>query len=131
MVGWWSGDRWVQARPPAQVPVQGGEQYALVRLDEPILSAIGSPVRQTCETDPRTFQIRVPGHDARGRPEAPPIAVAGVAIPRPRPVEVLSPRSGIYVQEASALLRQRGVDDREPDIVQVVRGDMDGDALPR
>jgi hypothetical protein len=63
-----------------------------------------------------------------GRPLDPaPIAVTGVADPRPRPVEVLDTANPVYRAAAVEVLAGLGIAGADPTISQVVRGDLDGD----
>lgn len=128
VAGWWDGDGWVSADDgPSEVPVTGGEIYSLIRLDEPITTAEGSAATEGCETNPGTSRIEIPGLDRVFRnDDPPPLALSGVAEPRPRPVETLDPQGPVYREAAAELLRERGVT-TPAEVVQVLRSDLDGD----
>ena len=129
VAGWWNGSDWVAAESGfAQVPVKGGETYKLVRLNDPIVSAAGSAAMEGCETNPGTSNIEIPGLDREFDNAAPPsIAVSAVNDPRPRAVEVLNPQARLYKEAAARLLAERGIDDADADVVQVIRADLDDD----
>jgi hypothetical protein len=129
VAGWWDGQQWVAATGGvSQVPVKGGESYKLVRLGDPIVTAAGSVAKDGCETNPGTSKIDIPGLVRKfADAEPPPIAVSEVDNPRPRAVEVLNPQSKLYKDAAAQLLRERGIDDDDADVVQVVRADLDDD----
>ena len=128
VAGWWDGSRWVPAegRMP-EIPAGAGEVYTIVRLADPLTTAPGSAPEAGCETIPGAASIDIPGVVRQLRLDPPPIAISEVANPRPRPVEVLSPDSAAYRLAAAEALRERGVEDPEPRVVQVVRSDLDGD----
>ncbi|MEX2551846.1 MAG: VCBS repeat-containing protein [Actinomycetota bacterium] len=129
VAGWWNGSDWVVSESGvAQVPVEGGETYKLVRLDDPIVSAAGSAAMEGCETNPGTSKIEIPGLDREfDNAEPPAIAVSAVNNPRPRAVEVLNPQAKLYKDAAARLLKERGIDDADADVVQVIRADLDDD----
>ncbi len=128
VAGWWDGSGWVSAEGRlAQIPAMGGESYRVVRLGEPIRTARGSAPRPGCEIIPGASRIEIPGLVRESGRQPPPIAVSNVQDPRPRPVEELNPASIVYREVAAALLKERGVDDPDADVVQVVKADLDGD----
>jgi hypothetical protein len=129
VAGWWSGGEWVDANGGvSQVPVKGGESYKLVRLGDPIVTAAGSAAKEGCETNPGTAKIDIPGLVRKfSDGEPPPIAISGVNDPRPRAVEILNPQSKLYKDAAARLLKERGIDDPDADVVQVVKADLDDD----
>ncbi len=125
VAGWWDGQSWVLADGSVPVPVKGGETYTVLHPDQTMSTARGSKPEEGCETNPGTTRVKVAGLDA-GAP-SPSLALSGVANPKPRPVAVLSPAAVIYRQAAGALLRKRGIDDPDADVVQVLRSDLEGD----
>jgi hypothetical protein len=129
ILGWWDGERWVQRAPGAALPVQGGEQFRLVRLDEPVTTATGSEPFDGGPIDPEDVLDSVDaGFAPRGSGfGALQVAVSGIADPRPRPVTVLDPADPTYRAAAAEVLAGLGIEDPDPDIVQVVRGDLEGD----
>jgi hypothetical protein len=129
VLGWWDGRAWVNARGATEVPASGGEEYQLVRLAEPIVRAVGSGPEPGQCLPPGGWRVAV--DDEYDQPQDTlhvwRIAVAGVADPRPRPVELLDPASDAYRQAVRDVLPGLGIDDPDPDVVQVVRADLDGD----
>jgi hypothetical protein len=128
VAGWWDGSNWVSAegRMP-QIPALEGETYRVVGLSEEVRTARGSAPQPGCEVIPGAAKIEIPGLVRELGREPPPIAVSHVPDPLPRPVEVLNPRGVVYREASAALLKERGVQDADPDVVQVVKADMDGD----
>ncbi|MGH2720410.1 MAG: FG-GAP repeat domain-containing protein, partial [Actinomycetota bacterium] len=105
--------------------VQGGETYQVLHPDGTTATATGSKLMEGCETNPGTSSVEIRG--LRGDAPQPSLAVSGVAVPRPRPTTVLNPGSAVYREAATALLGERGIDDADADVVQVLRADLDGD----
>lgn len=128
VAGWWDGERWRRADGSSPVPVEGGESYALVGLTSEVEQATGSEAMEGCEIVPGSTKIEVPGlHRSFTDPLVQTrIAVTGVADPVPREAAQLPP-SNPYVEAAASLLAERGLEEGDPDIVQVVRVDLDGD----
>jgi hypothetical protein len=126
VAGWWDGQGWVRADGQRPVPISGGEIFSIVGLTGPIYQLQGSKVDEGCETNPGTSTVHIPGLE--GDDSGPgPIAVWGVTNPRPRPSTVLDPSAAVYRAEAGKILAERGVDDPDADLAQVVRADLDGD----
>jgi hypothetical protein len=105
--------------------VEGGEEYTVVRLDEPLRTVVGSAETEHCGVQPRPgvdlgLEFSDPGVPGQ-------IAVTGVAEPRPRPLTVLDPADPTYREAAAAVLADLGVDDPDPELAQVLRADVDGD----
>jgi hypothetical protein len=126
VAGWWDGDEWVAANGKEPVPVSGGETYSILGVSGPVTTGTGSAAHEGCETDPGTSRIEVSGLEVDGaRPE--PVAVSGVSNPRPRPTSVLDPAVPVYREGAGMVLSERGVDDRDADVVQALRTDLEGD----
>lgn len=127
VLGWWDGQAWVRGDSGAEVPARGGEAYRIVRLDEAITTAIGSAPNEGCELNTNDVGVDVGITHPDDRLAPTPVAVSGVADPRPRPVVVLDPQTDVYRTAARDVLRDLGVDDADPDVVQVVRSDLEGD----
>lgn len=130
VAGWWDGEAWQQADGPAeQIPAEGGARYHLIRLDEPIETALGGEPGPGCETNPGTSRIEIPGVERDLLAEQPPrIAVSdSVPEPRPRRVEPGDVQAPGYREAAAELLADRGINDPEPAIVQATRVDLEGD----
>lgn len=124
VLGSWSGTEW-EPWEGGEVPGDGAE-FSVVRLDEPLTTAVGRTVAEECpgaasgDTD---LDLGLdPGSD--GAPA--PIAVAGIAKPRPRTVEVLDTGSSTYRQAAAEVAASLGTT-TPPTLAQVLRGDLEGD----
>jgi hypothetical protein len=125
VAGWWDGQAWVEADGKKAVPVNGGEEYAVLGLVGPAKTATGSPLENGCELSEGSRAVKVPGVDHKTRP--PMIAVSGVPAVRPRETTVLDPASEVYRDAAAQVLRDKGLDPETVNVVQVVRADLEGD----
>lgn len=126
VLGSWSGSQWTGWDGSEDPPL--GDTYQRIVLDQPITSVVSEARRETCAIDGRTSPDV--GLTASGSPVGVSgIAVAGVADPRPRPVEVLDPANPDYREAARAVVADMGVDDPDPTVGQVVRADVDGDGV--
>jgi len=129
VLGWWDGQAWVRADSGARLPARGGEKYRIVRLDEPITTATGSAPNEGCELDDNDVGVDVGITHPDDRLAPTPVAVSGVAEPRPRAVVLLDPQAEVYRTAAAAVLADLGIEDADPDVVQVVRSDLEGDGI--
>jgi hypothetical protein len=128
VLGWWDGSAWVRTAPGVDPPDDAGG-YQILRLDEPISRGTSSPGMPCMD---EAGGIEGPVVDLGPSPEGfgpDRIAVAGVADPLPRPVEVLDPTDPTYMASVAEAVRDLGIDDPTPEIAQVVRGDLDGDGV--
>ncbi|HJR25799.1 MAG TPA: hypothetical protein VJ804_10010 [Acidimicrobiales bacterium] len=129
MLGWWEGGRWVQARGGEPTPFATGREYAVVRLDEAVTTTTSTSVRdpeEFCGTPQVVFDPELPDRSGQADLIAP-VAVHGVPEPRPRPVTLLDTGAAVYVDAAREVLAGLGVQEPEPQLVQVVRADLAGD----
>ena len=129
VLGWWDGDGWVRADSGAPPPARAGDEYRIVRLDDAITTATGSGPTTGCGPGGDDFTVDVGLRHPEDRLAPTAVAVSGVADPRPRSVSVLDPRADVYRSAAVAVLADLGVVDDDPDVVQVVRGDLEGDGV--
>jgi hypothetical protein len=126
ILGTWSGSEWVPWQSGDTPPV--GDEFRIVRLEEPITTAIGEAGAGFAVTD-EYGGVDV-GLEYGSQPfPSRSIAVTGVVDPRPRPVEVLDPSAAVYRESAAAVVAGLGVSDPAPQVVQVVRGDLDCDGV--
>ena len=128
VLGAWDGGAW---RPPTEADGSAldGLDFSLVRLDEPIDTATATPAAP-CELGGQlglTVDLPWPETSDPLDPEA--VAVSGVPDPRPRAVTVLDPASPAYRDATEPVETQIGVNDDDPDIVQLVRTDIEGDGI--
>lgn len=70
--------------------------------------------------------ITIPGLEGNDSQPGP-IAVWGVPNPRPREAVVLDPAAHVYRETAGEVLAEHGIDDRDADVAEVLRVDLEGD----
>jgi hypothetical protein len=127
VAGGWTGSAW-QAFAEGDELVGVGESFAIVRLDEPLRTVVGQAGESLCAgADAGDIDLGLAGRLDEGQP--PPIAVSGVADPRPRPVEVLDPTQPALRDAAVEVAARLGVPDASPTVTQAVRADLDGDGI--
>ena len=129
ILGWWDGGQWVQAKAGEPTPLPVGAGVTLVRLQGPLSHAtVGD------EPEPNEF-CGAPQLDLHpdfpqptgGVEHLDPVGVHGVDDPQVRPVTVLDPAAAAYRDAAAQVLTDLGIDDPDPEVVQVVRADLSGD----
>jgi len=126
ILGTWSGSEWVAWQSGEAPPV--GDEFRIVRLDEPITTAVGEAGAGCAVTD--AYGGVDLGLEYGRQPFASrSIAVAGVSNPRPRPVELVDPSAAAYRESAAVVVAGLGGADPAPQVVQAVRSDLDGDGL--
>lgn len=127
LVGWWDGSRWLDSEAGAPTHIAGGEDYTVVRLDQPLTTSRGSavgPQDEFCTGPKLTLSPGFPD-SSPGQPW--PVAVHGVADPRPRPVTLLDTSADAYRDAARDVLADLGIEEDDPQLAQVVRADLSGD----
>lgn len=124
LLGWWDGNWQSEGTPP----VAGGEEYQVVRLDEPVTVSIGTEPRPWCdplELENIEFDPPLAGEwldlDA--------IAVQTSGEVRPYPVEVLPNTIPAYVEATAGLLAAHVPSDPVINLTQVIRTDLEGDGV--
>lgn len=122
VIGSWSGSDWV---PRADGDQPGaGLEFTVLGLDDSFATAPGRAVDEDCPAPGAATGVDVavdlPGGDG---PQA--IAVAGVADPRPRPIERFRTDGPVYGQAAAEVAAGLGVS-TPPTVTQVLRADLDG-----
>jgi hypothetical protein len=124
IVGWWSGSAWVP-RAEGDAP-EGGVMLTVVGVSGEPRTAEGATVAEDCAVEEAATDGADVAVDLGGDGGAPPpIGVAGVGEPQPRPVEQLPTTMPIYQQAAADVARQLGAT-TPPTLVQVLRSDLDG-----
>lgn len=125
-LGWWDGSSW-RAPDSGKPPVSGDEEYTVVGLDPEVTTAIGGWGDGCGISEPSAsiVEVALPQDEDWRTPT--PMAVTGVDNPRPRPVRRLSTSSAVYRDAAAQVLTGLGIDDAEPEIVQAIAADLDGD----
>lgn len=124
LLGWWD-EGWQNGD---DLPVAGGEEYQVVRLDEPITLTTGSGARTHCEPLDLVsveFDPEIPGSFA----EIDALAIQTQGEVRPSPVELLGLSIPAYVTATSELLETRVSGIPIINITQVIRTDLEGDGV--
>lgn len=126
-LGWWNGSDWLDAQTEGSLPVDGGEDYQVIRLGETAMTTAGP---QTTVCDPlELVGVELADPDLLGDYPGP----YGVAISAPWPLQPhlfeVSTDDGTYAGFAAELLASRGLDVASPVIKQVVRTDLEGDGV--
>lgn len=126
-LGWWDGSGWRDAATEGALPVVGGEDYQVVRLDF-LGSTTAGPQTTRCEPL-ELIGVELEDPDLLGSFPGP----YGVAVSAPWP---LRPHlleafvdDGDYSGFASEILGSRGLDVDEPVIKQLFRTDLEGDGV--
>lgn len=125
-LGYWDGISWVQITEFTPLPIDGGEDYQVVRLGvDEVIS--GGPEVSMC--DPLNNPgVELSDTSVLGGPFPDPVGVAISAPWELTPHFVQSETDdGVYSDFARPLLAARGLDVANPVIKQVVRFDLEGD----
>lgn len=126
-LGWWDGSEWVDAESEGSLPVSGGEDYQVTRLDEHHVTT-GGPQATVCEPL-ELVGVRLDQEELLGEWPDP----YGVAISAPWQLQPHifegTTDDGTYARFASELLSNRGLDVADPTIKQVIRTDLEGDGV--
>lgn len=126
-LGWWDGSSWVGAEAEGTLPVSGGEDYQVVRLDE-VARTTGGPQATVCEPlDLVGVELAEP--ELLGEFPGP----YGLAVSAPWPLQPYlfeeTDDDGTYAGFARDLLASRGLEVDSPVIKQVIRTDLEGDGV--
>ena len=125
-LGWWDGSSW-RAPDSGDLPVSGDEEYTIVGLDPEVTTGTGGWGDGCGISEPpgSVVEVALPQDDDWRTPT--PMAVTGVENPRPRPVRRLATSNEVYQAAAAEVLAGLGIDDAEPEVVQAIAADLDGD----
>ncbi len=124
LLGWWD-EGW---QTGDDLPVGGGEEYQVVRLDEPITLTTGSGARTHCEPLDLVsveFDPEIPGSFS----EIDALAIQTQGDVRPSPVELLGLSTPAYMTATSDLLETRVAGIPIINLTQVIRTDLEGDGV--
>ncbi len=127
VMGWWDGDSWVPGDGSVEIPLTGGEQFQVVLLDEPITSATGSSLG-ICEPIGTPLLDFDPPLPAIAQGPGGIAVIAGWDV-RPHDVTLVAAVPPEHVDAVAEFLGNRGIDDPDPNIEQVVVTDIEGDAV--
>jgi hypothetical protein len=124
LLGWWDGT-WQAGDDP---PVSGGEDYQVVRLDEPIGTTVGTGPVPDC--DPLDlvsvdFDPPIPGDFL----EIDALAVQTTGEVRPHGVEMLGLSIPTYIEATADLMATRVAGTPAVKLTQVIRTDLEGDGV--
>ena len=126
-LGWWDGSGWLDAETEGALPVVGGEDYQVTRLDF-LGMTTGGPQTTVCEP---LDLIGVELDDPELLGEFP--GPYGIAISAPWPLQPhlfeSATDDGTYSAFAAQLLSSRGLDVANPVIKQLLRTDLEGDGV--
>ena len=125
LMGWWS-DGWVVPEDLADIPLEGGEEYQVVMLDQPLTTAVGSAptLCEPSQTPVLEFDPPLPGEFRD--PGA--LAVIADWELRPSPVRVAAGVEAVHLDALTQVLASLGVEG-DPEIYQLVVADIDRDGL--
>jgi len=123
LMGWWDGE-WVVPEGLGDVPVEGGEPYQVVMLDQPQSSAIGSAARLCEPSQSLVLDLDPPLPGDFG--DAGAIAVLSDWELRPSPITVLGELAAEHRDAVSDVLEPLGISS-EPEVYQHLGADLEGD----
>jgi hypothetical protein len=126
VMGYWDGTEWLAVVGPEEVPVEPGETYQVVLLDQPISEAIGGEVT-LCEPAGTALMEFDP-------PLGEPLEIGATAVLatwdlRPQPVTVITDTAPEHLQAAIDVLAASGIDDPDPPVTQHLSADLEGDGV--
>lgn len=123
VIGSWSGSEWLP-RTEGEQPGAGLE-YTILGLGESFDTAGGEAIAEDCAADQADTDTDVAVDLGAESDGPPPIAVAGVAEPRPRPVDQWNTDAPTYQQAAAEVAAGLGAT-TPPTLTQLLRTDLDG-----
>lgn len=126
-LGWWDGSGWLDAESEGALPVVGGEDYQVIRLDETAITTAG-PQSFVCppldligvELDEPDLVGEFPGPYG--------VAISAPWVLQPHLFDEI-PDDGSYAVFARELLSARDLDVADPVIKQLIRTDLEGDGV--
>ena len=127
VMGWWDGDSWIPGDGSVEIPLVGGEQFQVVLLEEPIGTVTGSPLGICEPIGTPLIDFDPPLSEGPQEPGA--IAIIADWDLRPHGVTLLAAVPEEHVDAVAQFLRDRGIDDADPNIEQVVVTDVEGDGV--
>jgi hypothetical protein len=118
--------RWLTSEAAA-TRLNGSESYRLYNLHGEIAQARGSTPQSPQETCFNwAVEVNVPARTIQQEPVL--IGVQGPWDAAPRPARLQSLQETVYHQALSQWLLQHGIEDDNPQLKQIIRVDLDGDA---
>lgn len=126
-VGWWDGSDWVDAETAGSLPVAGGEDYQVIRLDELAMTTAGPETTVCGPLDLIGVELEEP--ELLGEFPGP----YGLAVSAPWQLQPYlfeeTVDDGTYAGFAAEMLAGRGLEVSNPVIKQVIRTDLEGDGI--
>ena len=122
----WVTDGVLSANDAGPVPATAGDEYRLLRPEGVVGTAAGSAAEPGCFGDTPYIDI---GVTADAWPFDFPIGVSGGWELFPQVVEVLPTDNATYEDATRDLLAPFGIDDPDPQLLQVLRVDLEGDGV--
>jgi hypothetical protein len=127
-LGWWDGTDWLDAETEGALPVVGGEDYQVTRLDF-LGATTAGPQTTVCEPlDLIGVELNDPDL-LGGFPGPYGVAISAPWALQPHLFEAVTDTGGTYAGFASDVLSSRGLDVAEPVIKQLFRTDLEGDGV--
>jgi hypothetical protein len=115
---------WPDTTGSGDPPAEDGDMYQVVNLGDDTFSVRGGPVLEGCEPNPAP-DIRLD----LGAGQSIGIAVSADGDVTPHDVELFDTPPAVYVSIVAEFLAARDVIDPEPDLLQVIRTDLEGDGV--
>ncbi|MDH4119166.1 MAG: hypothetical protein OEX04_03665 [Acidimicrobiia bacterium] len=128
-LGWWDGSTWVQAQD--KLPIDGTGPFRVHRIGSESYEVQGSGLIDGCQLGDPVAGVSLDPDPWEGFPDpfsARPLAVSAPWDTSPHPFETFE-AGDAHRQAAVDLLASRGVDDPDPQFVQLFRTDIDSDGV--
>ena len=137
VLGWTIDSEWIEVGgppvDPSTIPAEDGDLYRVLRSGSPTSIAVpGTAPVEGCPPTPgyaAEITIDDPMFNADGWPYTYPIAISSNWDLTPHNVESLSLESEIYKSFASEVLAGLEIFDTDPNLITLVRTDLEGDGI--
>ena len=137
VLGWTIDSEWIEVDgppvDPSTIPAEDGDLYRVLRSGSPTSIAVpGTAPVEGCPPTPgyaAEITIDDPMFNADGWPYTYPIAISSNWDLTPHNVESLSLESEIYKSFASEVLAGLEIFDTDPNLITLVRTDLEGDGI--
>ena len=137
VLGWTIDSEWIEVDgppvDPSTIPAEDGDLYRVLRSGSPTSIAVpGTAPAEGCPPTPgyaAEITIEDPMFNADGWPYTYPIAISSNWDLTPHDVESLSLESEIYKGFASEVLADLEIFDADPNLITLVRADLEGDGI--
>jgi len=137
VLGWSIAGEWIDVGDPpvdpASIPAEEGDLYRVLRAGSPTnIGVSGSEPIEGCGALPGyTVEIEIddPMFNADGWPYTYPIAISANWDLAPQDIEFLNLESEVYKAFASDLLAEIGIVEPDPNLITLIRTDLEGDGV--